>query len=284
MLRDADDLLRLADRLFPDDLPREFLLLGAVESVRAGEDLAGAARRVHSTRKHLASLGSLDDSVNAIFGVDLLTASSTDAMRRPRDTIGQLLLAELAERAFVQIYKETMGTDDLILEDDRSSRNDTDYRVLNGQRRAVFRINIKFYGTLFRNALELVGLAPEDCFALATYKVYQGLQRHEAERLPYLFMIVGVPGLTGTSAGSAVPEDLAHLVSLVHAAKGLPGKRGIEERVVTNLIDSEQPEPFGRNCSSTAGQSKPLTGTLCRLGVRICYCGKSSSSGYTRCE
>lgn len=165
-------------------------------------------------------------------------------MRRPRAMIGQLLLGELAERAFVQIYKETMGTSELILEDDRSSRNETDYRVLNGQRRPVFRINIKFYGTLFRNARDLVGLGPEDCFALATYKIHQGLQKHESERLPYVFIIVGVPGLTGASVGAAVPEDLAHLVSLVHAAKGVPGKRTIEERVVLHLVDDEQPEPF----------------------------------------
>jgi hypothetical protein len=34
-----------------------------------------------------------------------------------------------------------MGTDELILEDARDARNETDYRVLNGQRRPVFRIN-----------------------------------------------------------------------------------------------------------------------------------------------
>lgn len=132
----------------------------------------------------------------------------------------------------------------LYLEDAREARNETDYRVLNGQRRPVFRINIKFYGTLFRNARDLVGLDPEDCFALATYKIHQGLQKHESERLPYVFVIVGVPGLTGASVGAAVPEDLAHLVSLVHASTGVPGKRAIEERVVASLTDAEQPEPF----------------------------------------
>jgi len=137
-----------------------------------------------------------------------------------------------------------MGTDELMLEDDRSSRNETDYRVLNGQRRPVFRINIKFYGTLFRNARDLVGLEPEDCFALATYKIYQGLQKHEAERLPYVFVIVGVPGLTGASVGAAIPEDLGHLVSLVHGATGIPGKRAIEERIVAHLLDTDQGEPF----------------------------------------
>jgi hypothetical protein len=44
--------------------------------------------------------------------------------------------------------------------------------------------------------------------------------------------------------GAALPNDLAHLVSLVHAAEGVPGKRAIEERVVADLTDSQQPEPF----------------------------------------
>ncbi|PYQ40703.1 MAG: hypothetical protein DMF77_17825, partial [Acidobacteria bacterium] len=107
------------------------------------------------------------DPIAAVLGVSLSDAAAPEAMRRPRDIIGQLLLGEIAERAFEKIYKATMGTDELVLEDDRGSRNDTDYRVLNGHGRPVFRINIKFHGTLFRNARALVDLEPEDCFALA---------------------------------------------------------------------------------------------------------------------
>ena len=177
-------------------------------------------------------------------GCTLQDAASPDALRRPREILGQLLLGELAERAFLKIYRESMGTRELILEDARGARNDTDYRVLNGQRRPVFRINIKFHGTPFRNARDLVGLDPEDCFALATYKIYQGLQKQETERLPYLFAIVGVPGLTGSSVGAAITDELAHLVSLVHASPRVQGKRDIEERVVSHLLDAEQPEPF----------------------------------------
>jgi hypothetical protein len=244
VLRSLDDLLGLIGRLYPENPPAPFLLLQGIERVKAGEDAGQVARSVRSTKKRLEGLTAAADPLVELFGCGLASASETEAMRRPRGMIGQLLLGELAERAFERIYKETMGTDELTLEDAREARNETDYRVLNGQRRPVFRINIKFYGTLFRNARDLVGLEPEDCFALATYKIYQGLQKHESERLPYVFVIVGVPGLTGASVGAAVPEDLAHLVSLVHAAEGVPGKRAIEERVVASLIDSEQPEPF----------------------------------------
>jgi hypothetical protein len=244
VLHDLDDLLGLVGRLYPEDPPDPFPLLEAVARVRNGEDAAQLRKTAHTTRKRLEALAAAADPIEQLFGFSLAAVGETEAMRRPRGMIGQLLLGELAERAFVRIYKQTMGTNELILEDDRSSRNDTDYRVLNGQRRPVFRINIKFYGTLFRNARDLVGLEPEDCFALATYKIHQGLQKHENERLPYVFIIVGVPGLTGASVGEAVPEDLAHLISLIHSAKGVPGKRAIEERVVANLIDAEQPEPF----------------------------------------
>lgn len=244
MLRSLDDLLGLIGRLYPENPPPPFLLLQGVKRVKAGEDAGQVARSVRSTRKRLEALAAAADPLEELFDCGLASACEAEAMRRPQGMIGQLLLGELAERAFERIYKETMGTDELILEDAREARNETDYRVLNGQRRPVFRINIKFYGTLFRNARDLVGLDPEDCFALATYKIHQGLQKHESERLPYVFVIVGVPGLTGASVGAAVPEDLAHLVSLVHAAAGVPGKRAIEERVVASLIDSEQPEPF----------------------------------------
>jgi hypothetical protein len=244
VLQNLDDLLGLIGRIYSDDPPRPFLLLDGVKRVKLGEDARQVAASVRSTRKRLETLAAIADPLEKLFKCDLATAAAPDAMQRPRSMLGQLLLGELAERAFERIYKETMGTGELILEDDRVSRNETDYRVLNGQRRPVFRINIKFHGTLFRNAQGLVGLRPEDCFALATYKIYQGLLKHENERLPYVFVIVSVPGLTGASVGAAVPDDLVHLVSLLHAAKGVSGKRGIEERVIANLVDSEQSEPF----------------------------------------
>ena len=244
MLRSLDDLLTLATRLYPGGLPSPFSLLQGVKEVQAGSEVRAVARAVRTTRARLEKLSAASDPLSELLGCDLVAAAEPEAMRRPRGMIGQLLLGRLAEDAFEVIYKSTMGTNELILEDDRGSRNDTDYRVLNGQRRPVFRINIKFYGTLFRKAKEMVGLEPEDCFALATYKVYQGLEKQDKERLPYVFVIVGVAGLTGASVGAAIPEDLAHLVSLVHGASRVAGKRAIEERIVEHLLESDQPEPF----------------------------------------
>lgn len=245
VLASPDDLVALGATLYPDEQPRPFQLLGAALRVRNGEDAKAVAESVGSTRKRLESLAAESDPTLAIFGTSLSAAAQPEAMQRPRGIMGQLLLGDLAERAFESIYRTRMGTEELVLEDDRSSRNETDYRVLNGQRRPVFRINIKFHGSPFRKAEELVKLQPEDCFALATYKIWQGLKKHEDEHLPYVFVIVGVPGLTGSAVGAAIPERFAHLISLVHNSPRVDGKRAIEERVIGHLLETPQEEPFG---------------------------------------
>ncbi len=137
MLRSLDDLLAVVGRLYPENPPRPFLLLQGTRRVQAGEDAGKVSRSVGSTRKRLEALAAAADPAVALFGCDLATAAEAETMRRPRDMVGQLLLGELAERAFETIYKETMGTDELKLEDARSSRNETDYRVLNGQQRST---------------------------------------------------------------------------------------------------------------------------------------------------
>ncbi len=148
--------------------------------------------------------------------------------------LGQLLLGFLAERAFESIYKRTLGTSELHLEDAREGRTDTDYRVLNGKGRQIFRINIKFHGTLFRQAKELVGLAPEDCFALAAYKIKQGLDKQEREVIPYLFVVVSCP-VSALDVGAAIPKGLVDLACLIHASKKVTGKRKIEEKIIEHL-------------------------------------------------
>jgi hypothetical protein len=157
-----------------------------------------------------------------------------------------MVLGLVAEQVFERLYKREIGSDDLVLEDSRVDRTDTDYRVLNGQRRPVFRINIKFHGTLFRRAKELVGLAPEDCFALATYKIHQGLRKEADERLPYVFLIVSVPELTGEAVGALVPEDVARFATIIKTARDVSGlkKRDMEDRIVQVLIGDEAPEAF----------------------------------------
>lgn len=235
MFDTVDGLLAAVEQFFgTDPWPSSFRLLRAMRAAQAGEPIKTAARAGGTTAKRLSQVLAAPDPVAMVIGNSLVAAQSELRVLRARGMVGSLLLGEIAERVFESIYKRTMDTDDLRLEDDRQSRNDTDYRVLNGRGRPVFRINIKFHGSQFRNARDLVGLEPLDCFALATYKIHQGLRKQEQEVIPYLFVIVGVPHLTGVVAGAVVPDDLVHIVALCRS-----GKRDIEERVVRLLLQRE---------------------------------------------
>lgn len=60
--------------------------------------------------------------------------------------LGQLLIGRAAEIAFEDIYRQEIGSDvEFKLVDLREARTDTDYRVLNGRDRPIYRVNIKFF-------------------------------------------------------------------------------------------------------------------------------------------
>lgn len=141
-----------------------------------------------------------------------------------------MLLGELAERRFEAVIQEVTGVGVLRIEDHRPSRTDTDYRLLNGNNNPICRFNIKFHGSLFREAQRFVGLEPEDCFALAAYKINNALRRQENERLPYIFLVLSVPDLSATDVGRLVPDDY------VWALAALGGKMVVEEAIVSRLL------------------------------------------------
>jgi hypothetical protein len=251
MIESLDDLLRILGHVYPEEatLPKAFRTLKAIERLRAGDDPRVVAKAIRSTPKRLVLIRDAIDPLAESLKCSLEATTSEAVLGKARTTLGQLLLGVLAERAFERIYRGTMGTDELRLEDDRESRSDTDYRVINGQGRPVFRINIKFHGSRFRKAVDLVGLEPNDCFALATYKIYLALQKQEKEVLPYIFVIVGVPHLTGEQVGMAASDDLVHLIAIVQSSS-MQGKRSVEEQVVDYLVDKKQPESFAQALQS----------------------------------
>jgi hypothetical protein len=243
MITSLEELDRILQIVFPDSRPPKPLhLVNPVIRVRNGSlTVPEAARLAGTTQQRIHRLAVSDDCLVDLLGEDPQVAPETQ--QRVRDSLGQLLIGNLAERVFEEFYRINVGTSDLELRDDRTTRGDTDYLVFNGSGRQVFRINIKFHGSQFRKARELVGLDPEDCFALATYKIHSALQKQEAEHLPYIFVIVGVPGLTGSVVGAAVPSDFVDLCALVRDAKALTGVRTVEDQIVDRL--AEEPETFG---------------------------------------
>ena len=236
MLTDLESLLNAVERVYGSrEKPKAFALIEAGKLVTLGEDPAAIARAIRTTRKKVLEIANADDPIRVVFNSSLADAGTPERIARARRGVGQMLLGTLAERSFETSYRNIVQTDELRLEDHRSGRSDTDYRVFNGQDRPVFRINIKFHGSLFRRAVELVDLAPNDCFALATYKIHSATNKQHEERLPYLFVIVSVPGLTGDSVGAEVPEDLAHLTAL-YVGSSQPRKRDFEDLVVRHIV------------------------------------------------
>lgn len=131
------------------------------------------------------------EELSAVIGK--LPEVAAERIGASRFRIAQLLLGALTEERF-QREKEELIAGRLIVEDHRLGRTDTDYRVLNGDRKPIFRINIKYHGSAFEQAQTWVGLAPGDCFALATYKINQALERQRKEALPYVFVVLSASG------------------------------------------------------------------------------------------
>jgi len=245
MLSGVDDLLEVIASVYAESTPpREFRLLDAASAVARGQDAHSLAKGLGTTSRRLVTLASSSDPIPELFKTTLQEASDESKLTKRRRGLGQLLLASLAERTFETLYRKTMGSAELHLEDHRTGHTETDYRVLNGSMRPVFRLNIKFHGTLFQNAKLMVGLEPEDCFALATYKVWQGMQRQQVEVLPYVFAIVSVPGLTADIVGAAVPDRLVHLAAFAYSARSA-GKRHVEDAIIRHLIAHAQPDNVG---------------------------------------
>lgn len=237
-----DRLQAVLSRVYPEaSPPRPLHLLLALDRVKAGAPLTEAAKAVRTTADNLRRLAESADPVTHLLGE---RPPDFDAKAdKVRATIGQLIIGNRAERVFEDTYRETVGTTELRLQDDRSGGGDTDYLVLNGQDRQVFRLNIKFHGSQFRNAQSLVGLPPEDCFPLATYKIHSALQKQEREHLPYIFVIVGVPHLTGSVVGATIPEDIVEVATLLRHAPKVEGKRRVEDAIVEAI--TARPADFG---------------------------------------
>ena len=219
-----------------DDWPKPLHVLQGLELLRNGESLDAAAREVRTTPARLRRAQEAADPFADILGESLPPNSVVVNERAP--ILGNLVLGRAAELVFEEIYRREMPGTEFGLVDLRERRTDTDYRMYNGQGRPVYRINIKFHGARFRRAAELVGLKPEDCFALATYKIDSAMKKQDEEHLPYFFAIVGVAGLTAAAVGDQIPRDVTEAVSFLGRVPRKPSIRAIEDAAVEYLVRS----------------------------------------------
>lgn len=233
---------QLLHRLYgEDDWPAPFHALRGFELAAKGMPVDEAARRVGTTRKRIQSLLGAANPIAELVGSHWESIAG-EVLSRSRRGLAQLLVGRAAEIAFEDFYREEMGTQEFELRDLRESRSDTDYRLLNGRKRPLYRINIKFIGSSFRRAPELVGLQPEDCFPLATYKIFNALNKQEQEHLPYIFLVVFVRTLNTELIGSHIPNEFSEFMALLRISPkaGLPS-RDIEDRIISCIIQQRSP-------------------------------------------
>jgi hypothetical protein len=236
-----NDLVNTLKEIFPSgNWPSPLHILQALTLADSGTPLREAAKAVGTNHASVMKASQDSDPVRAVLGLAL---DEVDARYRQRATqmLGQLLLGRCAEIAFEQIYKSEMHSEEFELRDLREGRTDTDYRLYNGRGRPIYRVNIKFHGSPFRRAPEMVGLESDDCFALATYKINSAIEKQRQEGLPYFFAIVGVPNLTGASVGGDIPPFLIETVALIDQAPKGKSKRDLEDAVVESLVKNGSP-------------------------------------------
>lgn len=221
--------------------PRPFNALEGLHLVRAGMDPVASAQRVRTTRRKIAELLEATDPIARLLGVSANDVKDEHRIAAKR-ALAQLLLGRAAELAFEDIYRAEVGSQEFELVDLREGRTDTDYRLLNSRKRPVYRINIKFTGSTFRRAPELVGLTPEDCFPLATYKIFNALKKQDEEHLPYIFVGVFCRALNVDAIGHYIPSLYIDFMALLrHSAKaGLP-RRAVEDRAVDRMVRDRSP-------------------------------------------
>ena len=235
-MTDFERLVRALENVFagaPVPTTREVRQIFAVARILQGEAATSVAV---ASRLQRRGLDALVDRVRAegLSGVAPYAEETTSqALAKRRHGIAQMLLGVLAERRFEDLTNQITGGGVLRIEDHRLSRTDTDYRLLNGNDNPIYRFNVKFHGSLFREAQRYVGLDPGDCFALATYKINNALRRQGAEKLPYIFLVLSVADLSAVDVGRPIPDDY------VWALAVLKGKMAVEEAIVTRLLRAD---------------------------------------------
>lgn len=172
--------------------------------------------------------------------------SPTPARRR---AFAGLLVGAVAEQEFQQRYRDAMGGQQFSFKDQRASTTETDFLILNGAGRPAFRINIKSHGTFFQQAKKFVGLEPEDCFALATYKIRDAVTRSSRESLPFLFAIVSSQDLAAAPIAESLPEPVRLILDTSTLYRGISGWRAVEDALVESLLGPDT-DPSAKELSA----------------------------------
>lgn len=230
-MRDLDRLIAIAEQLYePSNLPKLIARAKAVRRVVADEPFDEVAAETGFGRRFLRAWVTVVQRDGLYEWLDK-PEPKPERIQRARGSIAQMFVGSLAEEHFVSLAIEALGRQGFHIADDRVGRTDTDFRLLDANEHPVCRFNIKFHGTLFRESREYVDLDPEDCFALATYKIHGALRRQDQEFLPYVFLILSVPEFPRSLIEKSISDDFAWFSAI--------SGRSIEERIVSVLAQEQ---------------------------------------------
>jgi hypothetical protein len=140
------DLLRIffADIHRYPRWPKPLHLIQGALLVDGGADVETAARFVGTTAARLLDVVTGHDPVETALRIRDQDITS-DAVNRLRRKVGELVLGRAAEIAFEDICNGEMNPREFSMTDVRHGRTNTDFRLLNGGARPLYRFNVKLF-------------------------------------------------------------------------------------------------------------------------------------------
>lgn len=227
---ELDRFIDLLQTLFPSDdvAPPQLLRARALQRVLNEESIDAVRSSTKFSKSYLKAWSSA--LAEGHFYKWLRKKTPTEeSLGRAKAGIAQMALGFAAEAHFEKSASHLLQRIGFRISDERAGATDTDYLLLDNDQRPVCRINVKFHGTLFRQSVEYVGLQTDDCFALATYKIYGALERQRTEAVPYVFLIVTVPGSPRSFVEQHISADSAWLACV--------SGRLVEEALANTLLE-----------------------------------------------
>jgi hypothetical protein len=223
---DIERFVLLLNGLTIDNPPKSLGRAQAIVRLQAGDPVDVVVRELNVPRRHLLvwSEAVKVEGLHAWLGKPPVTA---ERIARARAGLAQMLVGSIAEEHFEAVSQQIVGREGYRIQDERIGRTDTDYRLVAADGHAICRFNVKFHGTAFVQARAWVNLEPDDCFALATYKIDAALRKQDIERLPFVFLVISVLNVPRSAVQESISDDWAWLSAL--------SGRDVEEAIVKKL-------------------------------------------------
>ncbi len=160
--------------------------------------------------------------------------TGSDEADRHLQIFSNLLVAQLGEEIFEPLMGGPVRSMGYRVVDRRAEHAEQDFDIQDAAGRPALSVNVKVHSSQFRNAPQVVGLAADDCFALALYKILSAFKQSRETGVPFLFLVSIRWGIV-EEVMRRVPEEVGELVELVFRARA-QGRRRAEDHLVQHAV------------------------------------------------